>query len=303
MRKQFVFSLVYMILFFGSTHTQVATEATKNQAFSLGRICYFNTHSGRPYTNTLYPDLGMIRSVKCNKDIENLHAVGLTTRGYSSNIKEDKKYNGGRDSVIGNVLAKVFLSHQFYPHPLKIKEEGTVLVDEYKISLETEGSMVFRFLLQSIDELESLAVYLSTEFDKKDITATDIKPLLIITVDQDTALSTLSEEARTFFDAYFTIVSLTDAQVRDFVEKHMKDMCKLSNMLEGSRPLYVGENFGEAAFRTIEGACHKFEAKKIVPALVGFIITSILIATFKDWIKTQIRAFIPTPVYTPPYQR
>ena len=202
-----------------SNATTISIDQFKKSYFTFGRGASFLDMTGKnKKITTLYPAQSILinqkfgtktdnnrnKKITNNKDIETLSIIEETTYQYNSGVKIQKKYQGARDSIIGEGLSNAILSS-----PMSKKMP---LLDEYK-----KQTAMF-WILDSVDQLRALQSYLEKNLDGDDKTMSMRidKPVLMIKILNDPFFETLTYSDIEFLYRYFNILNEDDTYINQF---------------------------------------------------------------------------------------
>ena len=285
METKNVSNIVKIILISGILNLNLMAtpqEELKKETLILGQAAFFlNTNGPDPFINVLKPDIDEVSIIKCGckdpetettrhikntDDLQNICVLDETVNGFGGNYKSKKKYAGERKSIIGKALD--IISDE-YP--------GTILIDEYKKNIP------MFWVLKNVDELRAIFTYMAKKFEEEKFSPTK-KNLLVLKIQNDPTLETLSKDEKTFLDAYFEVFPLTDKDVKEFFEQNKRLMLDMNNNIGRSNPKYIGETAIQSITRQTEKFYKDFEAKHIIILIGVFVTTKIIL----DFISNEI---------------
>ena len=142
--------------------------------------------------------------------------------------------------------------------------KGTPFVDEYK------KYPIIQLKLNTVEELRGLLSLLSLKIDK----IPSEKPLLVLTIEDDINLETLTENDNALLKKLFTPVSPFDKDMRSYFEKNSKHMNYL--VKSSDKWPHIKTSAAQKFWFTIEEKCEDFDFERMLPKI--FIGTVIVLA-------------------------
>jgi hypothetical protein len=257
----------------------------KHAAMAPERVCFVNTDGKSMLINTLYSDDAKVTQTKCKyTDLSNPTPVRFKIFNADAEIFIDTKYFGAREALLGkgielgglafektmqgiiNKLEKKNLKKlggavKWFEKNFKYLEDfkGTPFVDEYS------DAAIMQVKLQSVNELRALLSYLEANLNE----LPEVKPVLVLSIEKDRTLSTLTEEDVALLESFFEFSSSTDVELRSFLNSSRKAMGKIRRAVKNGK-IRVGTSYTQKVFNALESKCDDFEMGRVLPGLICF---------------------------------
>lgn len=248
-----------------SPQQQIQTSLT-HDSVQLGRFCSFQIANNTPSLLVHYPERAECRSIRCERQLEKLTAVELRIAYFKSSLKYEWRYKNGRESRIGEHLARLILPQRQYP--------GNLLVDEYIQGIPME------WVFDTVDQLKKVIKLLSEQYTQHSINPCAV-PLYIV-INYSTDLNRLSDEECSFLTNYFDVIPHNDPRVSTLFNARREKILTQYNQFESGRTDFIhSDGLIAAAWITIEKTWKRFEARKIVPAIAAIIALDLVYEVYR----------------------
>lgn len=255
-------------------------------------FAFFKTTGKYPTVTKYYPAICQLHSILCGTHDQELHTYRpVKTAEDLTNLRvlrsvilyadptvyamTDKKFDGYRESFVGQGLEKLFLAVGLLP---EVKFKGTPLADEIREGLPLRWVTTY-------EDFKATREYLTKEFSGENGNPTNKILLALEIVDSP---EKLTAEDQDFLQQYFIILDPTDeATIAFFTEAEQK----LRDIAGADMPIkHVQESWGEMFMRHLEKDTNDFKGKEIstkgssmlIAALTGGLFAEVLKETMKD---------------------
>ena len=162
----------------------------------------------------------------------------------------------------------------YHKHFHYMKEfTGCPFVDEYK------KYPVIQWKLVSVEQLRGLLSNLSLNLDEKP----KVKPVLILQVEDDKDLSTLTDEDKTLIHEYFRPVHPADKEVTTYLFKCAKVMNQIRKNPAKTMPL-IDRSYVQKVMDRVEGMFEEFDTDRLIPETVKWIVVGVAVIYGKTFL-------------------
>lgn len=227
--------------------------------------------------------------------------------GFRGNIKWTTKFEGCRISIFSKILEKIFRQtkyfsgnvpvdiHRKYPiwdlH-LRDRDDALAFVTDY-----VAGNIEKEYEQLAEDEIEQTLFA-----QENDYVTFAKKPLLLLSLEDDPDLETLTNEDYEFFSQYFELVKYNDIETTNIISKIKMNMDKNALKFDASKhAIELKLNWKKVLLGQLEKQFENFDTGDIAVAAtknmfkigIGVAATlsiAAIIAPFKDDIKTTIKS-------------
>ncbi len=261
-------------------------RAIKAKAFSSGNAGFYTSVLGKPFVMSHSKYSGINMRLELNKKVlasmnaENNYGVIKETKlCHAACIKHERKFVGGHKTALGENMREFLISMDAIP---RNTYDENPLVELY----EKEVPMYWQ--MTSAGEFSAVRQSFVARMEEK-LAEPKKHAVLLVTIEGDPTLATLSPDDNEFIGEWFTQVSFEDGESREYFGDMFKEMNEQNYELEGAHPEWPFETIGENIFRSFEKALGEFRSDKLIPLVLasmgGTIMATALTGPFKDVVK------------------